>query len=799
MPRTQLAAAAFGAVTLGCSLLISAQSRTPAATDRYEATIRRTAYGIPHITAKDVGSLGFGEGYAAAQDHLCSIADAVVQANGERAKYFGAGIKDAYLHGDLAVKALGIAEKAASDLQRETAERRERLDGYAAGYNKYLSEVGVDGVAGWCRGAAWVRPITAADIARRARMAIVGPFASMIATAAPPKSGTTPAEIDMPDLDAGLSNGWAIGKDRSETSRGMLLANPHYPWVGTNRFWEKHLTIPGRLDVYGVSLIGGPGVAIGFNRHVAWTHTVSAGARFTGYSLKLVPGTPTSYLYDGQPRAMTTRDVQVDVRQADGSIKPVSRTVYFSHHGPVVNFPGLPWTAARAIAIRDANAGNSKAFETHEALAVAKTVDDVKRAHARGGTGFVNTIATTSDGRAFYIDASSAPHLSAAAIAWWKAQVEQEGDVAAAYSRRMMLLDGSDSKFEWVNDARAPFPGVVPAELAPQLERSDYVFNANDSYWVSHARERLTGFSPVHGPEGTARSLRTRMNARLLDDASPDGPSGRDGRFSLDELWAAVFSNRGMSEEVLRGAVVERCKATPTVTIDKSAVALADACQVLASWDGRFNLDSRGAVLWREFITQIRPVDMPRLFATRFSPDDAIGTPRGLAPAAANGQDMALDALGRAVQILQRAGLALDTPLGQVQFAQRGTRRIPIHGGIGGAEGIANFVTYAPNDTTLEPDPPIAPLVQGSRFLTRDGYPINGGTSFAMVVAFTDKGPRARAVLTYGQSGDPQSPHFSDQTELFSRKGWREILFTEQQIAADKSARAKVLTAPRQK
>ncbi|HEX4951622.1 MAG TPA: penicillin acylase family protein, partial [Blastocatellia bacterium] len=42
---------------------------------RYEAEIRRTSHGIAHITAKDYGSLGFGEGYAFAQDHLCSLAD----------------------------------------------------------------------------------------------------------------------------------------------------------------------------------------------------------------------------------------------------------------------------------------------------------------------------------------------------------------------------------------------------------------------------------------------------------------------------------------------------------------------------------------------------------------------------------------------------------------------------------------------------------------------------------------------------------------------------------------------------
>src|SRR5688500_4066500 len=73
---------------------------------RYEATIRRTSFGIPHIQAADLPSLGFGEGYAQAEDHLCTIADQVVRRRGERSKYFGRGQGDRHLVSDIVVKAL---------------------------------------------------------------------------------------------------------------------------------------------------------------------------------------------------------------------------------------------------------------------------------------------------------------------------------------------------------------------------------------------------------------------------------------------------------------------------------------------------------------------------------------------------------------------------------------------------------------------------------------------------------------------------------------------------------------------
>jgi hypothetical protein len=44
------------------------------------------------------------------------------------------------------------------------------------------------------------------------------------------------------------------------------------------------------------------------------------------------------------------------------------------------------------------------------------------------------------------------------------------------------------------------------------------------------------------------------------------------------------------------------------------------------------------------------------------------------------------------------------------------------------------------------------------RLLTSEGYPITGGTSFVMVLEFTDRGPRARAPLVSGQLGVHRFP-----------------------------------------
>ena len=125
------------------------------------------------------------------------------------------------------------------------------------------------------------------------------------------------------------SNAWAFGRESTADGRGLLLGNPHFPWKGTNRFWEMHVTIPGSLDVMGVAIGNFPVVVIGFNKDVAWSHTVSTGKRFTLHQLKLVDDDPTSYFVDGRAEKMTMRNI-------------AGVTLWSTRYGPLIRAPRWP-------------------------------------------------------------------------------------------------------------------------------------------------------------------------------------------------------------------------------------------------------------------------------------------------------------------------------------------------------------------------------------------------------------------------------------------------------------------------
>lgn len=776
-----------------------------AETFRYRAEIRWTENEIPHITAQDLGGVFFGQGYAFASLGGCVLADQVVKVRSQRARLFGPGPGNANVTSDLALLALGLYETAATSFTKLSTEAQQAITAYAAGYNQYLAE---HKARMPCWDKEWVAPISEIDLL--AHYLELSTFTSgralsqLIVAAQPP----TVANRQLPDVTYEQlrthrvgSNGWAIGSERSAGGGGMLLANPHFPWEGELKLYESHLTVPGKLDIYGASLLGVLGVIIGFNADVAWTATVSDGQRFTLYQLQLDPSDPTSYLYEGSARKMDAKTYEVQVRQPDGQLATVSRTLYRTHFGPMVMLPPIGWTGATAFAMRDTNVANLAIIDHILQSMRAGSLAELQRVHDEvSGLPWVNTIAVSKEGRAWYVDSSATPALSPAAAQAWLDRAQTDPLTAALAAQDLTLLPGNSALFEWQELAGARSPGLTPVSQAPRLERDDFVFNANDSYWLANPLAPLTGYSPMYGVAGTPRSARTRMNAVMLldEDRSWSGP---DHRFDLDELRAAVFSNRGLLADQLRDPVLARCRAaTAPVPYEGELIELAPACDALAAWDRRAELDSEGAVLWREVLgdfPEAAITNAGELWAEPFDPSSggaAIATPRGLAPPG-NGEDRIQRAIAAAVVKLRRAGLSPRAKLRDTQGSVRGDVVVPVHGGVQ-HEGVINLMLYGAFKSTLAPEQPRGTVLNERTGLTADGkYVINSGTSFLMALEYTAQGPRAYGLLAYGQSDDPQSPYYRDQTLRLSEKSWRPLLFTRDEVAAAK-ARVEVVTAP---
>jgi acyl-homoserine-lactone acylase len=805
-----------GLLLAGCGGSSDPADGAAAQAGRYDATVRRTALGIPHIKAGDFGSLGYGLGYAQAEDNLCTLLDDIITDRGERSRYFGPEgtyyipANDALatnVESDFFWKFMITPATIAHLREVSLPAARAASTGFKDGFNRYVREIKAGGHAGrhaQCRGAGWVFELEDDDMYRRyLRLALIASssvFIKDIANAKPPSGGESqsaamtaaqveaalrqdlgPLKFFAPDRPFG-SNMYALGPEATSNGIPIVFGNPHFPWSGSERLYIFHATVPGQLDIMGSALYGVPAVLIGFTDQFAWSHTVSTAYRFTFYELTLAPGDPTSYVYEGQTLKMEAVPLTIQVKQADGTLAPMSRTLYRSKFGPMMNMtlagPDIfPWTEGKAYTMRDANYENDRLINQFFHWNTAKSLDEFVTLHSSIlGIPWVNTIASGPGGKAYYGDVSVVPNVPDAKAAACGNSPQAQG--LNAILPGLTLLDGSRADCEWDTDEDAPAPGIFGPANLPKMQRDDWVHNCNDSYWLTNPAAPMPRHAAIIGPYETARSLRTRLCIqhvlRHLDQPADDGlgvtfDANADRKFDIDELQDTVLSSQIYSGQVGRDDLTTAyCQAGSLMT-QSGPVDVAEACDVLKAWDLADNLASVGGHIWREFFRAVAldPAGVgsnPALWTIPFTTTDPVNTPRQLNVASPELQDE----FGRAVGRIRDAGHSFSAPMGELQRSGViGDTVVPIFGGIG-AEGAFTIVSV--------------------NALDEDGYRVTYGNSYIQTVTWEPDGagfkPRAEGFVTYSQSTDPASPHFFDFTQEYSAKRWHRFPFEESDVIA---------------
>jgi acyl-homoserine-lactone acylase len=771
------------------------------------AEIRRTSFGIPHIISNNEKGLGYGVGYAYAQDNLCVLADEIVTVNGERSRWFGPDATNIYqrnnLRMDFYFKLINDDASADGTWNRQSAEVKALFEGYVLGFNRYLGEKGVANLPADCKGQPWVRPITTRDMMKLVRrlgveasgmqfidaMFAAQPPAVVTGAAAPRAKPATLmarsarqilAASDGPLTKAHWdelrersgSNALALGAESTDTGRGMLFGNPHFPWFGILRFYQMHLTIPGKMDVMGGALNGFPGINIGFTNEFAWSHTVNTSVHFTLFALQLDPANPTRYSYDGQMRDMTRKTLTVQARQADGSVVPVTRNYYGSSHGPIVVIPGqLAWDRTLAYAIRDANLENWRLVEYFHRANKAKNLAEYKAAvEDTVGNPWTNSLAVDRAGNVYYADVTPVPHVTTA---------KENTCIAPPFkplvASGLFVLAGSTSACEWTVDPASPQPGIFAAKDLPTMSRRDFVHNANDSAWLTNPAAPITGYPAIVSRDSYEQNGRTRIGLQQAA-ARLAGSDGRPGnKFSMDALREIVLSNRVYYAEVaLADALDVACSGNLSHTVDGQTVDLTRACSVLRNWDRRSELESVGVNLFEQFWNRARSSS---IWAVPFSAADPVNTPRGIVKGSAEITKSLRDALARAVISQASAGIPIDRPWYEIQLATKNIP-LPIHGADGNL-GNYNAIRSAP----------IGSRLPGARA-------VSYGSSYIQTVTWDDAQPRVGAFLTYSNSTDAASPSYADQTYRFYLKDWIQVPFTNEEVTTDRNFTSIVISEP---
>ncbi len=783
---------------------------------RPEATgveIRRTTDGIPHVRANDWRELGIGVGYAQAQDALCTLAEAFVTYEGRRAWFFGAEERPARdstfgrpknVDLDFFFRAYADDEVLTRYREQEPSELNQLVDGFAAGYNRYLADARAGrtpAVGRPCLNQPWVRDISADDVHRRMYAAQVAAgyakFVTEMANSRPAAPAAVPQEgaggraalrdrlAQTIGAQPGIgSNVLAFGGAATGGDGAVLFGNPHWYWGGPDRFYQMQLTIPGQLDVAGVAFLGLPMVMIGFNRDVAWSHTVSQARRFGLFDLTLDAADPTRYRVDGKMEAMTTREVAVEVRAEDGSARRLTRTFYRTRYGPVVDLGGhhaaFGWGTAHAMAIRDVNADNFRIFRNFFYWNQAKSLDDfidIQRREA--AIPWVNTVAIgrgerNADGRVWYGDVGAAPNVPDALR---KACATALAAAFASVDPNTPVLDGGRSDCAWRSDPAAVQAGAMPVQAMPWLLREDYVANMNDSYWLSNVAQPLEGYAAVLGGERQPLELRGRLGHRIALDLI----QGKAASAETLSRWLMreVLVPRAYSAELFKDEILNQACARTEVALEANALAapepgglrkgvsaphkvdIGQACDILRRWPNKADARDRGALLWEALWARLEQNRADELYGVEFARDSPLETPRK--PRADQGA--AARALAGAVLEFGDRGWPLDGALGTRRFVASGGRRLPLYGGC----HSTGYFAVACNENRAE-------------LLGPDTL----GNSYLQVVRFNSSGVQAHTLLAHGQDENAVADGQGWGPVLrYARKAWLPFPFKEEEITQD--------------
>jgi len=477
---------------------------------------------------------------------------------------------------------------------------------------------------------------------------------------------------------------------------------------------ELQMTSDEGLNAYGAVTWGQPFIYQGFNEHLGFMHTTTSMDRVDEFVEDVVQRDGKwSYRFGNKWLPLTQKTITVPYK-TDAGIKTRTVTAFFTRHGPIVREENGKWIAFAMM---------NKPVEALEQSFLRTRQNDFASYQK------VAALAANSSNNTVYADDKG--H-----IALLLPQFDPKRDDRFDYSKP---VDGADPATAWQGETPiADIPRIVdPA--------GGWLFNVNDGPWWGA------------GPDSPRQKDYPRY-----DDTFGDAPrtwhatevfNAKHG-FTLETLVSDVgFDTHMPAFDRLIPGLVAAYDAHPDPAL-KEQVAL------LKGWDCRWSdhsLATSLAVFWGEALFDIvakANKDAQGMAILRLMIDGATAQQR-------------LEALRAASDRLQKDFGTWRVAWGEINRFQRNDGAI-----------VQTFDDAKPSIPVPFPSAQWGTLASfgAKRYPGTRRYYGTSGNSFVAAVEF---GPRVRAVAVTagGESGDPKSPHFTDQAIRYAHGELRPIYF----------------------
>ncbi len=520
----------------------------------------------------------------------------------------------------------------------------------------------------------------------------------------------------------GGSNGFAIAPANSASGHALLLINPHTSFYFRS---ELQVTSGEGLNAYGAVTWGQFFIYQGFNQHNGWMHTSYGGDAIDEFA-ETVSQRPDGiyYRYGAEWKKLRAETITVPWKKTDGTLGYREVTVYHSSHGPIVRAEGGKWIAFKILQTPvPALSQSYLRTKTHDYAGFYKTQE----------------MRTDTSNNTVYADADGT-------IAYFHGNFVPKRDPRFDYTH---VVDGSNPATDWQG------PEKLENTIMVKNPKVGWVMNTNN--WP------FTAAGPDSPKQENYPRYMWSVGENPRGHHAVEVLTGKHD-FTLDSLIAAAYDPHLTGFDGLIPPLVAAYDALPET--DPRKAALKDPIAALRGWDHRTGVDSVPtalAIYWGNELIDRKSLDAAEADEPVFDylTDKLTDADR-------------LDSLTAAVARLTADFGSWNTPWGQINRFQRRTDDI-VQPFDDSAPSLP--IGFAPSRWGA-----LASFDMKKPHLTRKIYGAVGN-SFVAVVEF---GPQihAKALMSGGESGNPSSKHFGDQSEIYSKGQFRDVLFYRPDVLA---------------
>jgi len=268
----------------------------------------------------------------------------------------------------------------------------------------------------------------------------------------------------------------------------------------------------------------------------------------------------------------------------------------------------------------------------------------------------------------------------------------------------------------------------LPQVIQP---KAGFIYDANHSPFKSTSAEenpKEEDFSKRMGYETYDNNRSTRL-IELIE--SYDKISYEDFKdIKYDNSFPSKFNYSFMDISIIE-----------TLNLDAEDE-LSEILDIIQGWNRKTDIDSQGAGIYGVLYYQLI-----RNYRDEIQKNNNTVSRETLCSALADTRAYLVDNFG-----------SINVTLGDFQKLVRGDKEIPIW-------GLPDVITAMSS----------IPYKEGRRKVTQ-------GESYIGLVRFSKDGPQLESVISYGNSDNPESDHYSDQMDLYSRFETKKMIFNKEEI-----------------